>query len=162
MVQLKSSFVLISAVLALGAMSAVDAASVDFEINTDEDPVTKRPQHAHIACVIKSTSCMSTAHYLDRDYGGKLKLTTCHHDNMLKNYWNRITAGDGNGMFVNTFYVTACPEDGAGKPDCDSKSVTASSVRDMIDDVVNRNTKCNAYIDCNRVDDVDDQCFPKK
>lgn len=30
----------------------------------------------------------------------------------------------------------------------------------MLDDVINTQTECNAYIACHRADQVDDKCFP--
>ncbi|CDU23431.1 uncharacterized protein SPSC_02060 [Sporisorium scitamineum] len=161
MVMFKLSL-LISALLALGAVMPTVHAGNLVEIDTSDDPVTKRPKFAKIACVIKSTSCMSTNHYLSQDYGPQLKLTTCHHDSILKNWWNRITTGSGNGMFVNTFYVTACSyDDKTQKNDCSPKGLVSSAVRDMLDDVINTKSECNAYIDCNSVEEVDKKCFPK-
>ncbi|TKY91029.1 hypothetical protein EX895_001028 [Sporisorium graminicola] len=176
MVVFKPSLVLFSVVLALGVavIPAVHAAGFKLEIDTDDDQASKakEPMKAPFACVIKSTSCKSTAHYLNQEYGPSLNLTTCHHDADWKNYWNRVTVGSGNGMFVNTFYVSTAAdasvlrsavEGGKCSVSKDTRPgalLTAAAVRDMLDDVINTHTRCNAYITCDRTDQVDDKCFP--
>ncbi|CBQ68219.1 conserved hypothetical Ustilaginaceae-specific protein [Sporisorium reilianum SRZ2] len=163
MVMFKPSFLLVSAVLALGTvMPAVHAGHVSLEINTDSEPV-KRPKDASLACVAKSKYCRSPAHYTDVDFGPMMSLTTCHHDSRLKSYWNRFKP---HGRFVNMFYVTLCPYDKVtSAKECNLGKVAhphqlIANVEQMMQ--LEFYTSCNAEISCAFVDQVDDQCFPKK
>lgn len=116
MVQLKNTLlgVALSTLLLLSVLTTTASASagnVELEIDTDSK-VTPRPKHADYACTIKSTSCKSTARFIDNvTYDPHVKLTTCHHDGFVRNWWNRLVfLSRGKGMFVNTFYVQDCDQ----------------------------------------------------
>lgn len=149
----KSILLLLTSLLvALVALAAPSSAG-HIEIAFDSSATPLHPPSARFACVIRSTTCKSPSHYTDLTFHPALTLTTCHHDGALGNIYNRLNPfSRGKGMFVNTFYVGV-----SGM----RKNWSTRGVRWTIEDAVNTETNCNANIDCSKVKDVDEKCFPK-
>ncbi|SPO21412.1 uncharacterized protein UTRI_00889 [Ustilago trichophora] len=135
----------------------------------DEEHASK-PDNAQYACVMKSTSCKSPDHYtsLVLDHPG-LTLKVCHKDGFVKSWYNRLMPTKGRGQFVNTFYVITPPLPEEQKKndaeECHGSHKeygwSARMVRDLLQDAIDNQTKCDVSIRCNDVRDVDDKCFPK-
>ncbi|KAJ9476382.1 Transcription factor [Pseudozyma hubeiensis] len=145
----------LSALLLLSCATLVSADGVEVAIVTDS--ASAAPKNANYACVVKSTSCKSDSRFTDDiTYDPHLKLTTCHHDGFVRNWWHRLSPfSSAKGMFTNTFYVEDCDQHKGPKK-------STRQIRDILDDGINSQTNCNAYIQCFNVKDVDDKCFPKE
>ncbi|ETS64036.1 hypothetical protein PaG_02373 [Moesziomyces aphidis] len=160
---------LLAVALVAVSMTAVRAGEVEITVDTHDNTTGEKPKNASIACRIESRSCKSVSHYTDLEYEHNMQVSQCYEPHTIKNWYNRLTPFGHRGMFVDTVYVS-CPVPSICKDNKDSKAcdfstnfhdVKPKDVRQLLEDRINEETNCDPRIECYKIEDVDDQCFPK-
>lgn len=104
-----STLALILAAATLSTMVAAET-TVTKETHPYKDTEQGKPANPLFACSVESRRCMYADDFTSLPYTGNLQLSTCHHDNALKQLGRWLF--NPRHKFINSFWVYCYANDG--------------------------------------------------